>query len=995
MENRFEYSLLQDDFIELNESNDEIGNAVYVEELVNVIKSSTTNDNAETIALIGSWGSGKSSIVSGLEKKLENTKLNDMKIKFIKYNAWKYNNDNFRKTFLIDSTEDKSMKKELEDKLYAKTTRMDFEINRKYKNIIIGVSIILIVIVVVINFINSGDKTQSQFFFNLLNQLMGLALIESLGSIIIRKIIVEKEITIEKEFSPEEFSRDFVKVTKKNKYFSIYVIDDLDRCDPIQTLEILDTIQGFLKTNNMNGIFIIPVDKRRLEKILTDQREYNNKECAEYFSKIFDVMVEIKNPGTLNLFNMLKRISEEHRFNLSNFSISILSDYIIKTPRDIKKHLNNIRLKTNVLNHQKDNNYISKSVFSNDEYDSFIKIYIIESRWPDFYMWLVENSRKYNIDSIYQIKQKYKELDDEITSFLERSRSTSIKDIYAYHYMKDEGIMIDTKLVDSILNGKTFEIHNSLENDEDNNIIINFEYAYHVYIEQRNLLSQYFPYLLKVYLSILNLNSKYTIALQKSKIKLDSIIMTLDTFLMSLKKEDGISDILPIFSNELLIYASTDNLNSVFKVVFNKYIHFLNQNNIDDILFDIIKEKKILDNEVIEKKHLMNSLELVIRNDEDNVNDFFGVITVELIEYLDVNFNKVFEEALKKNNHSFIIESISNSSNIGTKYINEIVEVLDITTKLGRSYNTFSSDSSLKDIQEVEILNLLLENNPEKLYSLIENDINLSYIPQIINAIKKNDSDDSGTLLKKLVSFYYRIAETTDNWKLLYIFIGNLEIMHDIDIIKFILNLSLENIYKNEMYIILLNKKVNNEILDDFIAFLNNEKDRELFEYWTELIKNKVNVTVSNSITNTKIDMNYNNFVDNLLKYFFNLDEMYLDLIFDDIDMNLVIIDPTYHFISSLKKNSPLINKVIRRIESVGQYEKMIAIQSKKSNRISSYHKATENIVSSVKNVDELLDINHNTNLLLDKTDKNIIKNKVENSYPHEKDKFTNISWKY
>lgn len=79
---------------------DVLGTLPYVDTLSEVIEKSKT---PFTIGLLGSWGSGKSSIVKTLQKHFDSDK--NKQVSFFIYDAWKYSKDSFRRTFILELKE--------------------------------------------------------------------------------------------------------------------------------------------------------------------------------------------------------------------------------------------------------------------------------------------------------------------------------------------------------------------------------------------------------------------------------------------------------------------------------------------------------------------------------------------------------------------------------------------------------------------------------------------------------------------------------------------------------------------------------------------------------------------------------------------------------------------------------------------------------------------------------------------------------------------------
>ena len=82
------------------DKNDLLGAKPYVDALHKIIE---TSDTPFTIGLFGGWGVGKSSIIRTIQEKFKEDKKSDTTV-FI-YDAWKYANDSFRRTFLYELKE--------------------------------------------------------------------------------------------------------------------------------------------------------------------------------------------------------------------------------------------------------------------------------------------------------------------------------------------------------------------------------------------------------------------------------------------------------------------------------------------------------------------------------------------------------------------------------------------------------------------------------------------------------------------------------------------------------------------------------------------------------------------------------------------------------------------------------------------------------------------------------------------------------------------------
>lgn len=214
-------SYIKDEPIDLNEI-DMLGSKKYSELLKDCIINSPA-DRSITIGIYGEWGSGKSSIIKTVMNDLNKT---EPKIKFITYDSWKYSNDGFRRTFLLQVQNDlksqKISKKSLQNKFYS---------NISYSWLILSSTVFVIIMGMLISL---GQSLLSSFTVSFLVLLLTymLQMIPSITS----SAIVQKPYY----FSPEQFENDFdimiSEALKKKKVEKIVItIDNMDRCPQEQT----------------------------------------------------------------------------------------------------------------------------------------------------------------------------------------------------------------------------------------------------------------------------------------------------------------------------------------------------------------------------------------------------------------------------------------------------------------------------------------------------------------------------------------------------------------------------------------------------------------------------------------------------------------------------------------------------------------------------------------------------------------------------------------
>ncbi|MBE6210777.1 MAG: hypothetical protein E7130_03975, partial [Rikenellaceae bacterium] len=299
--------------IVLSKDTDLLNTSTYADNLTNLIQQAP-KEQVFTIGLFGSWGSGKSSIIETSKKSL--TCSEDVKVKFITYDAWKYANDSFRRMFLLRIQQElKQGQTEVMQRFYqseSAETEPKTYVSTNYLGIL---CLALLALLIIINCLPISFEMKVPIFTGL--SLLGV-LITIFGGIFQKlKIQINKPIV----FAPEQFEgcfRDMIsKALKKrnivnNTYTKIVdyvevgecsitnldqlvlVIDNIDRCSSSQAYNLLTDIKTFLCDEKFNLVFVIPVDDEALRKhILHTSHNNNTDECArdkeEFLRKFFNV----------------------------------------------------------------------------------------------------------------------------------------------------------------------------------------------------------------------------------------------------------------------------------------------------------------------------------------------------------------------------------------------------------------------------------------------------------------------------------------------------------------------------------------------------------------------------------------------------------------------------------------------------------------------------------------------------------------------------------
>jgi len=164
----------------------------------------------------------------------------------------------------------------------------------------------------------------------------------------------------------DEFKTEFIRwednITKdKNPNYNIVFIDDLDRCEPENVLNLLSAIKLFF-TYGKKTIFLCGIDKKAVsEAVKTKYGEV--VKANEYLEKIFDISFSM--PQYDFTYRLVDYYLEGLTVRIANEDIS-LSDFINKffnelhftNPRRVKKILNKYIIIQRVIENQSSNKVI-------------------------------------------------------------------------------------------------------------------------------------------------------------------------------------------------------------------------------------------------------------------------------------------------------------------------------------------------------------------------------------------------------------------------------------------------------------------------------------------------------------------------------------------------------------------------------------------------------------------------------------------------------------
>lgn len=338
-------------------------------------------DEIKMFSLYGEWGSGKSSLMKYLEKELKE------EFNTFFFEAWEFEKDENLAMSLLEFIT--SQKNDLTEEFYSDVLKYGGRILRG-----LGKSI----------------KLNIPLFPN------GPG-IELDSSAFVEELSKNEELTFYKAL--ENFKREFVSLednlTKGDKpKYNIVFIDDLDRCEPEQVLNLLSAIKLFF-TYGKKTIFFCGIDKKAVEQAV--KTKYGEiVKANEYLEKIFDISFSM--PENDDLLKMISYYFDSTVYELGgdiepiNSRVSCFFQYLEFTnPRRVKKVLNkyqvlrNIKLLSLPEKYSPFPNIDEKDGVQNSYFETFLVLYLIilHEFYPEYFAVFLDfnfKSKKYfeNLD---------------------------------------------------------------------------------------------------------------------------------------------------------------------------------------------------------------------------------------------------------------------------------------------------------------------------------------------------------------------------------------------------------------------------------------------------------------------------------------------------------------------------------------------------------------------------------------------------------------------
>lgn len=383
----------------LLEKGDLLGTMCYADQLTDAIKE-VPKEQAYTMGLYGSWGSGKSTIIRTAKQKLENDR--QKRIKMVVYDAWKYSGDSFRRMFLLHLQNELELNTTPEMERFYKATTEELEPNISFRKgglIYLICSIVAIIVaILIVALLGSQDaRIWTTLIFSALSIMAA-----SFGGNLFYELKISQTKGI--LFAPEQFEECFrqmmVKVLKGKKWYNrlwrwvkeyissemlpveldklVIVIDNLDRCDTEVVYSMLTDIKTFLGSEKYDVVFVVPVDDEALKQHLFTKQEDDGKsmlKAEEFLRKFFNVVIRIKTHRSDELIHYIHELNRDQKLGFSPNTLMLIAKEYTENPRRILQALNNLTVEQTLYDEdfaQKNETLIAACMILREHYPQMV-----------------------------------------------------------------------------------------------------------------------------------------------------------------------------------------------------------------------------------------------------------------------------------------------------------------------------------------------------------------------------------------------------------------------------------------------------------------------------------------------------------------------------------------------------------------------------------------------------------------------------------------------
>ena len=480
------------------------------------------NTSPHTIGLFGAWGTGKSTIVEMVQNDKE------LGLPVFLFDAWKYQEDTLRRTFLIKLVEFLKEEKykipnDILVSLYTSKTLSVAKKQKAKRKVSSWVRIwafckkYMPFIVIVLALFGSAmlvafypNHAISQFLLQLTTIVSGIAFLALLGKPILEgvlKVIIgsffakqEQQTELITEIhqedrlnSPEQFEKKFIEILSYVDKKLVIVFDNIDRVQGDVAISMLSTIKTFMYSEKNSGlVFLVPCDPSAIE-VQVEKYFYgsqldgsdDNFGATEYLRKIFNLIVWIPDFINTDLEEYTKTLISEtgeiSKLLNDEDVVFVINSAFSKNPREIIQFINN--LIAMVVSVQ--GTGVKDIINANIAY--LAKVLVLRQKFPFAYAKL-KNAWYNPEDIIGDGKNKL-----ELESFMKKTSRITVDDAEPFIYFKDpaasRGLSHANEIKNALVSGNATEAIEAAQGEQSDKVIEFITDLISKYAGQENVLS--------------------------------------------------------------------------------------------------------------------------------------------------------------------------------------------------------------------------------------------------------------------------------------------------------------------------------------------------------------------------------------------------------------------------------------------------------------------------------------------------------------------------
>jgi GTPase SAR1 family protein len=347
---------------------------LYTNAVVKIIKDSFPKF---TIGLFGDWGTGKTTLMNSIYAKLQN----DNQAVLVRFETWRYEREEqfalipLLKTIAFALPDEKQFQP-LKQKLkrgaigfLKKTPDIVSSIISKYSE-------------------NAGKIAQEA--------------IDSFRKEFNSKVELFAEVDKDTLYFDgfEDIQKEIKDIRQENPAFRIVVfVDDLDRCSPKKTLEVLESIKVFL---GMDGfVYVIGLSHDIVTKLIDIEYKETGVKGEQYIKKMIQIPITLPKWDNKDITQLIQDFKDKeliHKNYMDMIDQELISIAVENNPRELKRFLNNFIVAFEIFNS-----------IGNFKANELLLIQAIQLRWNQFYNLLMTSGDK----KFRQELKKYTQMDED------------------------------------------------------------------------------------------------------------------------------------------------------------------------------------------------------------------------------------------------------------------------------------------------------------------------------------------------------------------------------------------------------------------------------------------------------------------------------------------------------------------------------------------------------------------------------------------------------